>query len=66
MKNVMQFLTDVRREFSKVIWPGFNELLGSTVVVLILVVAFSLYLGFLDFGFGRLAGKILSLRLWGS
>src|SRR3989338_1502892 len=34
MKNVIQFLDGVKREFSKVVWPSKTELFGSTLVVL--------------------------------
>ena len=43
-----QFLHEVRVEMSKVIWPSFDEFVGSTVVVLFLVAVIALYLGFLD------------------
>ena len=35
-------------ELSKVMWPSFDEFVGSTIVVLFLVVIFALYLGALD------------------
>ena len=55
MKNIIQFLIEVRSELAKVEWPKWNEFIGSTVVVLLIVVAFSIYLVFVDFGFSRLA-----------
>ncbi len=61
MKNVFRFLGDVQREFAKVIWPTGPELMGSTLVVLALVCAFSCYLGLIDYILGRSAGAILSL-----
>jgi preprotein translocase subunit SecE len=47
-KSVGQFLEQVRVEMTKVTWPKWDELVGSTIVVLILVIAFSLYLTFVD------------------
>ena len=61
MKNVIQFLNGVKREFAKVVWPNQKELIGSTFVVLVLVVFFSVYLGSLDYVLGSLTAKILSL-----
>ena len=58
IKGIFQFLSDVNREFSKVLWPSRSELIGSTVVVLVLVVFFSLYLGLVDFIFAQLAARI--------
>ncbi len=58
IKSVFQFLSGVNREFSKVVWPSRSELTGSTVVVLVLVLFFSLYLGIVDFVLAQLAARI--------
>ncbi len=55
MKSVGQFLREVQAEMAKVTWPSFNQLVGSTIIVLILVVFFAVYLGAIDFVFARLA-----------
>jgi preprotein translocase subunit SecE len=60
MKNVMQFLDGVKREFAKVVWPKKKELIGSTLVILFLVFAFAVYLGSVDFVLGRAAAWLLS------
>jgi preprotein translocase subunit SecE len=52
------FFTDVRLEMKKVSWPSRKEITGTTVVVLFAVFFFGFYLGFLDFGFGKLVQKI--------
>jgi preprotein translocase subunit SecE len=53
MKNFAQFLIqrlyEVKAEMAKVVWPKFHELVGSTIIVIILVTAFSLYLGSVDY-----------------
>ena len=61
MKSVLQFLDGVGKEFAKVVWPSRVELIGSTLVVLFIVLVFSLYLGAIDFMLGLAAGKILLL-----
>ena len=58
MKNFGQFLKEVRVELSKIVWPGFNEFIGSTIVVLIIITLFAIYLGAIDFGFSWLARSI--------
>jgi preprotein translocase subunit SecE len=58
MKDVIQFLSEVRTELNKVVWPNYNDWVGSTIIVLILVVIFALYLGFIDFGLSKLASYI--------
>ena len=60
MKSVGLFLKEVRAELGKVTWPSFNELVGSTIVVLILVCFFAIYLGAIDFAFSRLAKYVYS------
>ena len=54
----MQFLNEVKIELSRVVWPKFDEFLGSTLVVLALVILFAIYLGSLDYGLVRLARYI--------
>lgn len=61
VKGAFQFLRDVKVELSKVVWPRFDEFVGSTIVVLIVMVLFSLYLGLLDFAFTRLTQYIFAL-----
>jgi preprotein translocase subunit SecE len=56
--NIIQFLSEVRIELNKVVWPKYDDWVGSTIIVLLLVLVFSLYLGLLDFGFSKLAGII--------
>jgi preprotein translocase subunit SecE len=55
MNKVTQFLTEVKAEMAKVVWPSSSEVVGSTIVVLIIVTAFSLYLGAVDFLLSKVA-----------
>jgi len=57
-KKMMQFLNEVKIELSRVVWPKFDEFLGSTIIVLVLVILFAIYLGALDYGLVRLARYI--------
>ena len=41
--NPITFFQQVRSEVSKVVWPGRNEILVSTAMVLVLVVLASLF-----------------------
>jgi preprotein translocase subunit SecE len=58
MKSAVQFLHEVKGELSKVAWPKLDELIGSTIIVLVLVTIFAIYLGVLDFGLSQLAQYI--------
>ena len=61
LKNVLQFFQEVRLELSKVDWPSFQEFVGSTLVVLVLVCFFAVYLGIIDLGLSRLATYIFTI-----
>lgn len=61
IKNVAQFVKEVHEELSKVTWPKFDEFVGSTIVVLVLVVFFSVYLGLIDLGLSELMRRVFKL-----
>ena len=44
-----QFYQDVRNEMKKVSWPGRQEIIGTTVVVVAAVFFFGVYLGLVDY-----------------
>ena len=62
-KNVIdksiQFLREVKVELKKVTWPSRKQTIGSTVVVIILVMIISLFLGIVDFGLSSFIRVIL-------
>ncbi len=49
MKKIIQYFKEVRLELKKVVWPGKDEVLASTKVVLISTAVFALILGLIDF-----------------
>ena len=55
----LQFLREVKVELKKVVWPTRKQTIGSTVVVLILVMLISLYLGVVDFGLSGFVRLVL-------
>lgn len=59
MKDVIQFLNEVRLELSKVVWPKVDEWIGSTIIVLVLVLVFALYLKAVDTGFSELIKYVI-------
>ena len=61
VRDAFQFLRDVKVELSNVVWPRFDEFIGSTIVVLVVMALFAVYLGLLDLGFSRLAQYIFAL-----
>ena len=49
-----QFLRDVRAEMKRVSWPSFNEVKNTTIITLIAVIFFAVYLFAVDQGLSRL------------
>jgi preprotein translocase subunit SecE len=49
-----QFIGEAWQELRKVNWPNRKETLGTTGVVLILVIIISIFLGLVDFSLSRL------------
>jgi preprotein translocase subunit SecE len=62
-KNVIdksiQFLREVKTELKKVTWPSRKQTMGSTVVVIVLVLIISIFLGVVDIGLSKLVQTIL-------
>ena len=54
-----QFLREVKVELKKVTWPSRKQTIGSTAVVLVLVLLISLFLGVVDFGLSNLIRVVL-------
>lgn len=50
----LQFLREVKVELKKVTWPTRKQTIGSTIVVIVLVMIISLFLGVVDIGLSSL------------
>ncbi len=59
MKKISGFLREVVSEMRKVTWPGRKELIGSTIVVVVLVLIIAFYIGLVDFFLSRLMDMVL-------
>lgn len=57
--KAIQFLREVKIELKKVTWPSRKQTMGSTVVVIILVIIISLFLGLVDMGLQQLIRVVL-------
>ena len=56
---ISQFFREARIELKKVKWPTRKELMAVTMMVIILVIVVSLYLGVLDYGFIKLIKNLV-------
>ena len=55
----VQFLREVKVELKKVAWPSRKQTIGSTVVVIALIILISLFLGSIDIGLSSLIRTVL-------
>jgi len=58
-EKINTFLKEVKVELKKVTWPTRYELRGSTGVVIVTVLLFTLLIWLVDQGFARLVGLII-------
>lgn len=54
VRKITDYLSEVRLELAKVIWPKRNEVIKLTLIVLAISVIVGLYVGALDFVFTKL------------
>src|SRR3979490_889785 len=52
--RMTQFLRDVRAEMKRVSWPSVNEVKNTTIITLVAVIFFAIYLFAVDQGLSRL------------
>ena len=48
IKKIQQFIEDVKIEMAKVSWPTHNELVSSTMIVVVVSIIFTLFIFFSD------------------
>jgi preprotein translocase subunit SecE len=59
LEKSVQFLKEVKVELKKVTWPSKKQTVGSTVVVILVVMIISMLLGIMDIGLARLVKIVL-------
>jgi preprotein translocase subunit SecE len=60
IEKIKQFFREVKTETAKVVYPGREELIGSTWVVIVTVIAISLFLGVVDLTLTKVVGFAMS------
>jgi preprotein translocase subunit SecE len=61
-KRTTDFLGEVKIELKKVTWPTKPEVVGTTGVVLVIVVIFSVFLYGADLVFGKIVTQLLKIQ----
>jgi len=59
-ESTKQFYLSVRSEMKKVSWPSRQEVISTTLVVIVAVVFFGVYLGLVDAALGLGVQKLLN------
>jgi preprotein translocase subunit SecE len=59
----VQFFREVWIELKKVHWPSWKETRAATIVVVVVVMVFALFLGLVDFGLSHVIQRLLAPRL---
>ncbi len=59
INKITKFLREIRQELTKVAWPTKDELRDSTIVVILLSIFLSAFIGVVDFGLSRITSLIL-------
>ncbi|MGV1098089.1 preprotein translocase subunit SecE [Thiovibrio sp. JS02] len=59
VSRINEFATEVKTEFGKIVWPAKKQTIGSTAVVVVLVMIISFYLGAVDLVLGKIIGLVL-------
>jgi preprotein translocase subunit SecE len=59
IERLKQFFREVKIETAKVVYPNRDELMGSTVIVIITVMIVSMFLGIVDLSLTKLIGMAL-------
>lgn len=60
MPNVVKFVNQVRTEMKKVSWPSKEELISSTIVVLVSTALLAVFVGLCDLVLSRFVNLLIS------
>ena len=59
MKTLTKFFKEVYGEYKKVTWPGKEQTIAATIMVIIMVLFFAVYIGFVDYFLTVIMGILL-------
>ena len=57
--KIRQFFKEVKIELKKVVFPSRDEVIGSTKVVVVLVIIIAVFLGLIDMLLSKLIGMLV-------
>ena len=56
-----QFVHDVRSELNRVTWPSLTDVRNTTIITIVAVIFFAVYLFVIDWGFTQIIGQLAKL-----
>ena len=59
LEKIKQFIKEVRSELTKVTWTTREELIYSTLIVILVSIVLSIFIGIVDVGLSNLAALLL-------
>ena len=57
-KRIVRFLRDYKSEVKKIVWPGANDVVKNTIIVIIICAIIGAFIWALDYGLGSLVNYI--------
>lgn len=61
MSKITEYFEETKTELKHVIWPSRNQTIYYTLIVIVLSVVISYYLGIFDFIFSQILQKIIAI-----
>lgn len=58
-RKIKKFLVEVRQELRKTSWSTKEELIGSTIIVIVAVAVLAIFVGIIDFTLSQLINLLL-------
>ncbi len=62
LQRLVQFIRDYKSEVKKIVWPGLNEVVKNTLIVLIICGIIGAFIWVLDFGLAQLLELVTKTR----
>ena len=59
LERIKNFFREVKTELKKVVFPSRDEVIGSTKVVIVMVIIIAVFLGIIDFLLSKLIGMVV-------
>ena len=60
-KRIVRYFRDYKSEVKKIVWPGLNEVVKNTVIVLIICLIIGAFIWAVDFGLAKLLELVLGV-----